>query len=96
MDTKQEYTNIPIQLENICSTQGEISPRWFRFEDDDHMIHTVKIQKIISRKDINFVGIRMIQFICKTIEEDSKDREHLVELRYNILMHRWYFYQMLS
>lgn len=70
MDKKQEYANVPIQLDNICSTQGEISPRWFRFEDEDHIIHIVKIQKIISRKDINFVGIRMIQFICKTIEED--------------------------
>lgn len=95
METTKQ-TNIPIQLDNVCSTQGDITPRWFRFEDEEHVIHTVKILQIISRKDINLVGIQMIQFICKTIEDDNEEIEHLVELRYNILMHRWYFYQALS
>ncbi len=88
--------NIPIQLCNICSTQGEITPRWFRFEDEAHEIHTIHVTQIISQKDIDFVGIRMIQYICRTQEGDEQGEMHLVELRYNIITHRWSFFQMLS
>ncbi len=87
--------NIPIQIDNICSTQGEFTPRWFRFEDDEHLIHYIKVLQIISKKDINYVGIKMIQYICRTADEEDPERVHLVELRYNIMSHRWYFFQML-
>ena len=88
--------NIPIQLCNICNTKGDITPRWFRFEDEEHCIHTIKILSIVSHKEINYVGIKMIQFICKTYEEDNNNKENLIELRYNILTHRWIFFQTLS
>ena len=48
--------NIPIQLCNVCNTTGDLMPRWFRFEDEEHQIHTIKVVQIVSHKEINFVG----------------------------------------
>ena len=88
--------NIPIQLCNVCNTTGDLMPRWFRFEDEEHQIHTIKVVQIASHKEINFVGIKMMQFICRTCEEGERAIENLVELRYNILAHKWFFFQLLS
>ncbi len=86
--------NVPIQLDAVCSTQGEFVPRWFRFEDDEHVIRTIKISRVISRKEIGYVGMKSLQFICGSL--DYGERERLFELRYNISGHKWTLYQMLS
>lgn len=91
--------NVPIQLDNVCDTTGDLRPRWFRFEDEEHQIHLVKIIQIVSHKEINYVGMKMLQFICRTCEGNDNEEsciEHLVELRYSILMHKWVFFQLLS
>ena len=86
-------TNVPIQLLSVCSTQGELKPLWFRFEDEEHQICKINIDKIISHKEINYVGMKMLQFICGARIFDC---ERIFELRYNIVSHKWSFYQMLS
>jgi len=85
--------NTPIQLDSVCSTQGMITPRWFRFEDEEHSIHTVKIEKIFSHKEINFVGIRMLQFICGA---RIGEQEKIFELRYHVATHKWTLFQILT
>lgn len=85
--------NIPIQLVSVFSTQGDICPRWFRYENDRHEILKVDINEILMKKEIQFVGIRMIQYICKAIMDGD---ERLFELRYDILAHKWTLYQLLS
>lgn len=85
--------NIPIQLDCVCSTQGNITPRWFRYEDEDHQRYTVRIDRILSQKELNFVGIKMLQFVCTA---SINGMERIFEIRYNILLHKWLFFQMLS
>lgn len=85
--------NIPIQLDSVCSTLGIFTPRWFRYEDSRHEIYTIKINRIVNQKEINFVGIKMLQFICAS---DFEGRERIFELRYHLTSHRWIFFQMLS
>lgn len=89
----EEEMNMPIQLDSVCSTKGEFTPRWFRYENKEHQIEKVTIEKILSYKEINFVGLKMIQYICTaTVEE----QERIFELRYNVTSHKWTFFRMLS
>ncbi len=87
-----EKQNVPIQLDSVFSTQGAVTPRWFRYEDEEHQIHTVKIERIISEKEIQYVGIRMLQYICVA---SIAEQERLFELRYHISTHKWTLFQML-
>ena len=88
--------NVPVQMCDICSIHGEFTPRWFRFEDEEHLIHTIRVLAVVSKKELNFVGIRMLQFICKVNEDSKSDMEYLVEMRYHVSAHRWFFFQRLS
>ncbi len=85
-------SNIPVQLVSVFSTLGEITPSWFRYEDESHKIIKVQISEIISKKELNFVGIKMIQFICKALVLDTM---RMFELRYHILSHKWTLHQMI-
>lgn len=90
---KENKINIPIQLVSVCSTLGNITPKWFRYEEQEHQIIKVEISEVVTQNDINFVGIKMIQYICKA---KIYDKERLFELRYDINSHRWTFHQMLN
>ena len=85
--------NIPIQLDCVCSTQGNITPRWFRYEDENHKRYTVEIDRILAQKELNFVGIKMLQFICAA---SINEMDRIFEIRYNVFMHKWTFFQMFS
>lgn len=86
-------SNIPIQLDCLCSTQGNITPRWFRYEDENHQRYTVSIDKVLSQKELNFVGIKMLQFVCSA---SMNGTSRIFELRYHISSHKWTLFQMLS
>lgn len=92
MDKKTDKVNIPVQLVSVFSTLGDITPRWFRYEEEDHGIVKVDISEIVSVKEINFVGIKMLQYLCKA---KINEQNRMFELRYEITTHRWTFYQMI-
>ena len=86
--------NIPIQVGCAVDTTGDITPLWFRYEDpEDYKLCTVKILNVLSHKEINPVGFKIIQFICTALIDESK---RLFELRYSVGTHKWTFYQMLN
>ena len=43
--------NIPIQMFGACSTLGDMTPLWFRYENKEHGIITVKIESIVSSRE---------------------------------------------
>lgn len=86
--------NIPIQAGSVTDTTGKIIPIWFRYEDpNEHEVHMVKIEKVLSTKEINYVGYKMIQFVCNA---DVEEQRRIFELRYSIGTHKWVFFQMLD
>lgn len=92
----KEYTedvNIPIQLEAVCSTKGDFTPRWFRYENKEHQIERIVVEKILSQKEINFVGVKIIQYICCSTVNSC---ERIFEIRYHVSSHKWTFFRMLS
>lgn len=85
--------NIPIQLVSACSTQGNITPLWFRYENESHQVETIRIEQIVSSKEERHCGMDYIGYVCWTELEGYR---HLVELRYQISSHQWKLFKLLS
>ena len=85
--------NIPIQLVSACSTLGQITPLWFRYEYEEHQIVTVKIQQVVSSKEEKHCGMDYISYVCWAQTEQQR---RLIELRYRLSTHKWSFFQALS
>lgn len=84
--------NIPIQVLGACSTLGDITPIWFRYENKEHGIVTVKIESVVSFKEEKFCGMDYISFVCWA---EGGGQRRLVELRYRISTHKWSFFRTL-
>lgn len=85
--------NIPVQMMAVMDRDGRITPLWFRFENEEHYIEKVSIEKTISRDVCMKVGIREERFICSVVMGEERK---LMELRYHIENHKWRIFQFLS
>ena len=85
--------NIPIQMLSMGDTTGRITPIRFRFQTAEDTIETIKIEKVISRDEKNYVGIREKQFICSAI---ISGLERGMEIRYNVARQKWTIFQFLA
>ncbi len=88
-----DLQNVPIQAITVCSTTGDLTPLRFRYEDVEHQIRAVSVDKVLARKPTTFSGIPCIQYTCSSVSEGS---EHLFLLKYNIMQHSWVLMRMLS
>ena len=89
----EQTVNIPIQIISVFSTLGDIKPLFFRLENEDHTIQTVKIDRILAHKETSINGIKEIRYTCEaTIFEQTK----LFTITYNIASHKWRLFQMLN
>lgn len=76
----------PVDVISLCSANGDIQPLRFRMEDVAHQLLRVDIDEIISCKEVQFVGIEALIFLCRaTVQE----RKWLFELKYTIRTHTW-------
>ena len=81
-----EQRNIPIQVLSCCSADGQFQPLRFRFEDEEHRLHTVQILEVVDVRNVTYVGIEAFRYLCKAEEDGTR---HLYELNYAIRAHRW-------
>ena len=81
-----EPCNIPIQVISVCSTDGQIRPLRFRFEDEMHQMHTVNVLEVVDIRAVTYVGIEAFRYLCKAEQEGMR---HLFELNYAVRSHRW-------
>lgn len=86
--------NIPIQMFGACSTLGDMTPLWFRYENKEHGIITVKIESIVSSREEKFCGMGAYQ-LC-VLGPVAEGQRRLIELRYRISTHKWSFFRTLS
>ena len=87
-----EQKNRPVEMISICSTEGRILPVRFRFEAEDRSIRTVQISEVVSAKEISYVGIEAILYVCKAQMEEL---ERLLELKYTVRTHRWVLFRVI-
>lgn len=85
--------NIPIQMLLVSDTTGNITPIRFRFQTDESLIETIDIQKVVSRDEKNYVGIREKQFVCIACISNT---QHILELRLNLESQKWRIFQFLA
>ena len=78
--------NVPVQMIAHCGADGSMQPLRFRFEDAEHVLHTVRISEVLDSRRVEYVGIEAFLFVCKAVTEEA---ERLVELRYTVRSHRW-------
>lgn len=88
-----EPVNIPIQMLLVSDTTGSITPIRFRFQTEEDVIETIQIQRVISRDERNYVGIREQQFICAA---QISNVQRILELRLNIESQKWRIFQFLA
>lgn len=82
--------NLPIEVLASYTTDGALAPLRFRFEDSEHMLHTVRITEIVDSRKIEYVGVEAYCFLCRAA---SEGREKVYELRYTVRTHRWVLYR---
>lgn len=88
MDAK----NYPVEMISVCSTDGNLMPVRFRFETEDRSVRTVQISEVVCTKEISYVGIEAIIYVCKAKMEEF---ERLLELKYTIRTHRWALFRVI-
>jgi hypothetical protein len=81
-----ELCNLPVQMLAVCGADGALRPVRFRFEDGDRALRTVRIDQVLSSREIQYVGVEALSFLCRAV---LGDREHIFELRYTLRTHRW-------
>ncbi len=82
-----EQVNMPVDVISICSANGEIRPLRLRMESEDHQLLRVDIDEVVSSKQVQYVGIEAIVFLCRATVED---KNWLFELKYTIRTHSWH------
>lgn len=75
-----------IEVIAICDTGGGIRPLRFRFEGEDHQLHRVDIDRVLDTREVTYVGIEALIFLCRAFWEG---RERVLELKYTIRTHSW-------
>lgn len=78
--------NLPVQVIAHCGLDGELRPLRFRYEDGQHLLHTVSITEVVDCRKIEYVGVEAFTYLCKARQEE---REKLFELRYTVRTHKW-------
>ena len=81
-----EHRNCPVDVISVCSANGDIRPLRLRLEDETHQLLRIDIAEIVSRKEIQYVGVEAHIFLCRAW---VREREWLFELKYTIRSHNW-------
>ena len=75
-----------VEVIALCDTCGHLRPLRIRFEGADCQLHRIGIEQVISAREVAYVGVEAIIYLCKSHDEK---RERIFELRYNIRSHDW-------
>ena len=46
-----------VEVISVCDTGGGLRPLRFRFEGEDHQLHRVDIDQVLSTREVSYVGI---------------------------------------
>lgn len=78
--------NVTIDANATFNSLGEIKPLYVRLEDENHELHTYKIEDIEQIKEEKYAGIGSILYVCQ-ISVEGVLRQ--IKIRYYIASHKW-------
>lgn len=77
---------LPVDVNATFNVLGGIKPIYIRLEDDEHKLHTYKVQSVDYSKEDKRAGNTTIVFVCY-IEEEGIQKQ--LKLSYNLNSHKW-------
>ena len=77
---------IAVEVISFCDAAGLIRPIRFRFEDEEQVCRTVQIARIVSTKQVQYVGREAFVYQC--IAEQG-GAAVTYELQYTVKSHQW-------
>ena len=87
----EQTCNLPVRVLTVCGADGKMQPLRFQLEDEKHQVQTVAIEQIVSVREVQYVGIEALVFLCRA---EFGGGRRLFELRYTIRTHRWVLLRM--
>lgn len=82
----EQKVNYPIQMFFVTSTQGDITPLKFKYEDPEHQVITVSVDEVLAHKEMTIGPGGSVVFTCSSELDGQKV---MYELRYEIGTHKW-------
>lgn len=83
--------NIPVDVIATFNVEGKMKPDYIRLEDEEHMLHTYKIDSVEYTKEEAYAGINRICFVCQIIVDDCIRR---IKLYYFLETHKWTLFRL--
>jgi len=77
----------PIEVISHNDLQGTIHPLRFRMEIEDQALQTVRVDKVLLRKETMVAGMRSQSFSCRSIVAEFI---HHYELTYELATCKWF------
>lgn len=82
--------NIPIDVHATFNTQGKVRPNFIRIEDEEHMLHTYKIESIEYDREEKYAGVTALLFCCNIL---VNDRLQIIKIKYHTKTLQWVLVQ---
>lgn len=77
---------LPVDVNATFNVLGDIKPIYIRLEDEEHVLHTYKIQGVEYSKEDKRAGTIMLIFVC-CIEVEGMQKQ--LRLAYHTSTHKW-------
>ena len=81
-----EQAILPVDVICMCDANGDIRPLRFRITDEEQQVLRIDIDKVISTRSVQYVGIEATIFLCQAT---VGQQQWVFELKYTIRSHRW-------
>ena len=78
--------NVKVEVIALWETDGQLRPLRFRFTGEDHQLHSAGIDQVLSIRQVAYVGVDALIFLCRACVEG---RERMLELKNTIRSHSW-------
>ena len=89
---QNDVRNQPVDVIAVCGIDGSLHPLRFRYEDEAHVMHRVRIDEVLCCKEIEYVGIEAFVYTCRAYEETQA---HMFELKFTVRSHCWTLFRVL-
>lgn len=76
----------PVDVISVCDAKGTIIPLRLQLEDEERQLLRIKIQEVISVREIEHVGVEANVFLCRA---RVHDQDWKFELKYTFRSHNW-------
>lgn len=79
-------SNVPVDVNATFNIRGKIKPMYIRIEDEEHALHTYRIERIEYDREERFAGTTALLFCCHIRVNDYLQ---MIKIKYYVNTHQW-------